>query len=241
MHDSPIRSLGKEVALFVEKYFVKELQANSSFKAGDYEKALIETFLRMDQLINTTEGRKELLFLKKSGGEGAGGDFDGDLHAGCTACVALMAKGELIVANAGDSRCVLSRRGKAIEMSEDHKPENEKERERIEKAGGYIVEGRVNGNLNLSRALGDLEFKQNAGLKPHEQLISAMPEIKKTKLTEDDEFIVLGCDGIWECMSNQGIVDFIGKRLKNVTPTSKVIEELLDKIVAPETASTVIL
>lgn len=44
-------------------------------------------------------------------------------------------------------------------MSEDHKPDNKDEKERIRSAGGFVSEGRVNGNLNLSRALGDLEYK----------------------------------------------------------------------------------
>lgn len=60
------------------------------------------------------------------------------------------------MANAGDSRCVLSRNGKAIELSFDHKPEDEPERTRIEKAGGKVTaDGRVNGGLNLSRAIGE--------------------------------------------------------------------------------------
>ena len=55
----------------------------------------------------------------------------------------------------GDSRCVLCRNGIALEMSMDHKPEDEHELNRIHKAGGKVTcEGRVNGGLNLSRALG---------------------------------------------------------------------------------------
>ena len=66
---------------------------------------------------------------------------------------------KMFVANAGDSRCVMGRSGKAIALSFDHKPENDEERERIEKAGSVITEGRVDGNLNLSRSLGDLKYK----------------------------------------------------------------------------------
>ena len=66
---------------------------------------------------------------------------------------------ELIVANAGDSRCVLCRGGQAIDMSFDHKPESPIEQERITKAGGHItIDGRVNGGLNLSRAIGKNEL-----------------------------------------------------------------------------------
>lgn len=80
---------------------------------------------------------------------------------GCTANVILIdhLNNKLIVANAGDSRCVLSRNGTAVPLSFDHKPDNEEEKMRIEKAGSQILEGRVDGNLNLSRSLGDLKYK----------------------------------------------------------------------------------
>lgn len=51
--------------------------------------------------------------------------------AGCTAVAALVAGGELIVANAGDSRCVACRNGTAVAMTEDHKPNDEAEHARI--------------------------------------------------------------------------------------------------------------
>ena len=68
---------------------------------------------------------------------------------------------ELFVANVGDSRAVVCREGRAIDMSIDHKPEDEIEMNRIKKAGGAITEdGRVNGGLNLSRALGQFQFNR---------------------------------------------------------------------------------
>ena len=75
--------------------------------------------------------------------------------SGCTAVVALLRGRDLFVANAGDSRCVVCREGKAVDMSVDHKPEDELEKNRINKAGGRVTaDGRVNGGLNLSRAIG---------------------------------------------------------------------------------------
>lgn len=69
--------------------------------------------------------------------------------------MALIRGKQLIVANAGDSRCVVSERGKAVDMSYDHKPEDELELARIKNAGGKVtMDGRVNGGLNLSRAIG---------------------------------------------------------------------------------------
>jgi len=83
--------------------------------------------------------------------------------------VLLITPEKYYVANAGDSRCVLfTKENKVIPLSEDHKPDDELEKKRIEHAGGIVSEGRINGNLNLSRAIGDLEFKNNKELKVNE-------------------------------------------------------------------------
>lgn len=90
-------------------------------------------------------------------------------QAGCTAVVLLITPDKYYVANAGDSRCVLyTKDNKVIALSDDHKPDNELEKKRIEQGGGIVAEGRINGNLNLSRAIGDLEFKNNKELKRNE-------------------------------------------------------------------------
>ena len=97
---------------------------------------------------------------------------------GCTANVVLIEDyKKMYVANAGDSRCVLCRSGRAVALSWDQKPEHETEKKRIEKAGSTITEGRVDGNLNLSTSLGDMKYKQNKNLKPEEHPITALPDI----------------------------------------------------------------
>ena len=78
----------------------------------------------------------------------------------------MITKSEIICSNAGDSRAVMSRKGKAKDLSVDHKPELPIEKRRIERAGGFIEDNRVNGMLALSRAIGDFEYKQNTILKP---------------------------------------------------------------------------
>ena len=72
-------------------------------------------------------------------------------------------------------------------------------------AGVFISDGRVNGSLNLSRALGDMEYKRTKGLTPAEQMITAMPEVRTLELREGDEFLVLACDGIWDVLTNQEV------------------------------------
>ncbi|XP_046576024.1 protein phosphatase 1G-like [Haliotis rubra] len=159
--------------------------------------------------------------------------------SGCTACVALLLGKQLYVANAGDSRCVLSRNGKAVDLSFDHKPEDIPERTRIEKAGGKVTsDGRVNGGLNLSRALGDHFYKRNHELSLREQMITSLPDIHVTTVQEEDEFMVLACDGIWNFMSSQEVVDMVRQKLSDPVKREKpslVCEELFDYCLAPNT------
>lgn len=91
------------------------------------------------------------------------GNYDGPA-AGCTAVVAVVLGRDLYVANAGDSRCVLCHGNITMKLTVDHKPTNPGEEKRIMDAGGFVTEGRVNGCLNLSRAIGDMNYKQVCGV-----------------------------------------------------------------------------
>lgn len=158
--------------------------------------------------------------------------------SGCTAVVALLKGRDLYVANAGDSRCVVCRKGTAIEMSLDHKPEDPLEWKRIMNAGGKVTcDGRVNGGLNLSRAIGDHAYKMNKDLAATEQMITALPDVRTLRINpEEDEFMVLACDGIWNYLSSQDVVDFVRKRIQEgKLKISQICEELFDHCLAPNT------
>lgn len=100
-------------------------------------------------------------------------------------------------------------------MSIDHKPNNEEEIARIEKAGSEVnAEGRVDGNLNLSRSLGDLQSKHRPHLTPEEQAITANPDTYVFDLTDDIDYILMGCDGIWEKNSNEQAVQWMNERVR---------------------------
>ncbi len=155
--------------------------------------------------------------------------------------MAIITATEIICANSGDSRCVLGRDGKAIDMSEDHKPDNTGERARIEKAGGFVEENRVKGILALSRSLGDLEYKQESKLKIEEQMITCVPEIKKEPLqATGQQFLLVACDGIWDCMTSQEGIDYCFDHLKSnpQDQLSSCLEKMFDKICAPDVASS---
>ena len=87
-------------------------------------------------------------------------------------------------------------------MSVDHKPDCPEEKKRIERAEGFVEDNRVNGILNLSRSLGDLEYKRNPKFGENDQLIIAMPEVKRIPIGQDTSFLMIACDGIWDCLTS---------------------------------------
>ena len=109
---------------------------------------------------------------------------------------------DIYVANVGDSRAVLTQGLSVYDLSDDHKPDNEEEEQRITKAGGNTDNGRVNGELALSRAIGDMHYKRNPKLSVEEQCITCMPEITIRKRKPEDSFLVIACDGIWDCFTS---------------------------------------
>ncbi|KAJ4896410.1 putative protein phosphatase 2C 49 [Raphanus sativus] len=143
---------------------------------------------------------------------------------GTTALAALISGRILMVANAGDCRAVLCRKGKAIEMSHDHRPINLPERRRVEESGGVIEDGYLNGELSVTRALGDWDMKRPHGSKS--PLISE-PEIKQITLTEDDEFLVIGCDGIWDVLTSQEAVGIVKRGLNRHDDPARCARELV--------------
>ncbi|EGB02760.1 hypothetical protein AURANDRAFT_5711, partial [Aureococcus anophagefferens] len=159
--------------------------------------------------------------------------------AGATSVVAAVRGDTVIVANAGDSRAVLCRKGVAVPLSEDHKPANAGESERILAAGGFVTaQGRVNGNLNLSRSLGDLKYKGNKALGRDRQMITAEPDVAvHTLVARDDEFMVLACDGVWDVLSNQECVDFVRERIAT-TPPAVIAEQIFDRCIADDPKTT---
>lgn len=161
---------------------------------------------------------------------------EGPEGKGCTANVVLMKNNNLYVANAGDSRTVLAIKNLAIDLSIDHKPELEKESQRIAKAGGKVTNGRIEGNLNLSRAMGDLKYKNNKDLKPEEQMITVYPDIVKQPISKNMDFLILGCDGVYDKMKSKEIVDFFYMQFKE-NPKAKIsesIEKFMDKNISPD-------
>eukprot|EP00403_Amphidinium_massartii_P016485 CAMPEP_0178420716 /NCGR_PEP_ID=MMETSP0689_2-20121128/26275_1 /TAXON_ID=160604 /ORGANISM="Amphidinium massartii, Strain CS-259" /LENGTH=405 /DNA_ID=CAMNT_0020042205 /DNA_START=108 /DNA_END=1325 /DNA_ORIENTATION=+ len=132
---------------------------------------------------------------------------------GCTACCCLITtastgKPAIYTAHVGDTRAVLSRSKRAVRLTSlsDHKPYDHSEAERIAKAGGVVLNHRVNGMLAVARALGDHYLK--APLAPGDA-VSNVPDVAVEVLGDADEFVILACDGVWDVMDDQDAVDLV--------------------------------
>jgi len=118
-------------------------------------------------------------------------------HVGTTAISILIKDNILYAANIGDSRAVLVRNGSAIRFTEDHKPCNDDEEERIRSLGGWVTRdevSRVNGSLAVSRSIGDFYMHP---------LVSTEPFLQSSELTPEDEYLIIACDGLWDVFSDQ--------------------------------------
>eukprot|EP00930_Biecheleria_cincta_P023203 TRINITY_DN1679_c0_g2_i1.p1 TRINITY_DN1679_c0_g2~~TRINITY_DN1679_c0_g2_i1.p1 ORF type:complete len:396 (-),score=59.13 TRINITY_DN1679_c0_g2_i1:238-1425(-) len=167
-------------------------------------------------------------------------------HVGCTAAACLVRRHDLIVANAGDSRVVLGRKGRALDLSEDHKPGSSKELARIKAAGGVVVEQqvgphvihRVNGSLSLSRAIGDHRFKKDGRRSQADQVVTCLPDVKTYRRRHDDDFMVIACDGIWDVLSSQEVVDRVQRHLPAMLAGEKqpsdVVCHILDECLSAD-------
>ncbi|XP_058770325.1 probable protein phosphatase 2C 49 [Vicia villosa] len=151
-------------------------------------------------------------------------DCSVNTSSGTTALTAMIFGRLLMVANAGDCRAVLSRKGEAIDMSQDHRPIYPLERRRVEELGGYVEDGYLNGVLSVTRALGDWDMKLPRGVPSP---LIAEPEFRQMVLTDDDEFLIIGCDGIWDVMSSQHAVSLVRKGLRRHDDPDKCARDLV--------------
>ena len=145
---------------------------------------------------------------------------------------------KLYVAWCGDSRCVLSRNGKSVDLSTDHKPYVPSEVKRIEAAGGHVEDNRVCGKLAVSRALGDYMMKdfkeENPQLKREGQkapftadLVVSDADVSETDWKDDDEFVLIASDGLLDligcvahlCLHSYGMRDLAALLCLRKLPT----------------------
>ena len=71
-----------------------------------------------------------------------------------------------------------------------------------------VEDGRVDGIIAISRAIGDWEYK-STNLEAPKMAVSSFPEVRKFEISKDLDFVICACDGIWDCMTSQAACDFV--------------------------------
>ncbi|KAF5333017.1 hypothetical protein D9758_015183 [Tetrapyrgos nigripes] len=165
--------------------------------------ALRRSFLKINQNLH------DALFTgrKQSHASGSGIENNEALVArgGASGVVLYFREKTMFVANAGNSLAVISRSGQAHCVSVKHDPYDRVETSRIRAAEGWISPtGLVNDEVDVSRSFGFFHL-------PY--VINARPDVIEWKLTEADEFVIVGNRGLWDFISYQAAVD-IARREK---------------------------
>ncbi|MED6222507.1 hypothetical protein PIB30_065111 [Stylosanthes scabra] len=208
---------GKSAAQFVRDHLPRVIVEDADFPL-ELEKVVTKSFLDTDAELKAYS-------------------LESSLSSGTTALTAIIFGRSLLVANAGDCRAVLSRHGAAIEMSKDHRPYCIKERKRIESLGGFIDDGYLNGQLGVTRALGDWHLEGmketggggggGGGGGP----LSAEPELKLMTLSKEDEFLIIASDGIWDVFRSQNAVDFARRRLQEHNDVKQCCKQIVEEAI----------
>lgn len=181
-----------------------------SYSTDKVEETIKKSFLAMDTIL-----RDQLR-------------HQGD-RSGTTCTSILVTPKHYFFINCGDSRGMLVKDGKVSFSTVDHKPTNDAERDRIVRAGGMVMTQRINGSLAVSRALGDFDYKQDEGREQTEQLVSPEPDIVCIERDEEnDQFICLACDGIFDVFSNEDLADYIISRLEISKQYDMITAEIVD-------------
>jgi protein phosphatase 2C family protein 2/3 len=199
---------GELVSQFALHEVQRRLERHPDF-TNDIEKAFKETFLAVDEALHHE------VFIEP-------------LYAGTTACVALLRDNNLIVSNVGDSRAVMARKTQkgamaatwqAIDLSKDQNPDMPGEQSRIESMGGFVSPppepglsarvwldvGCTQIGLAMSRSLGDHAVKQVG--------VIAEPVVTQHEVTEEDDFVILATDGVWEFITSEEAVGIVSANL----------------------------
>ncbi|EEF42026.1 protein phosphatase 2c, putative [Ricinus communis] len=148
----------------------------------------------------------------------------GGWQDGATAVCVWILEDTVFIANIGDAKAVLARSSEALVLTREHKAIYPVERARIQKAGGSIsANGRLQGRLEVSRALGDRQFKKVG--------VIATPDIHSFDLTDREHFIILGCDGLWGVFGPSDAVEFVQRLLKEGLTVKSVSRRLVREAV----------
>lgn len=214
---------GEHVAQYALHEVQRRLEIHPKF-SSDIAQAFRDTFIEVDQDLSSIPEIEPL-------------------YAGATANVVLLREKTLTIANAGDSRAVLSRRrtggGKnmrlTMDLSVDQNPDSPGEQDRIEAAGGFVSPPPEPGlsarvwldpeytqiGLAMGRSIGDHAVKPVG--------VIAEPEVTSHELTDEDEFMIIATDGVWEFITSEEAVDIVARHLDAGEGASRACQCLIEE------------
>lgn len=187
---------GGEASKFLKTYFSSVFQTNMNKTNNDFKRALIQSIQKINQ---------QILRLTA---------------AGSTANIVTYSKprNKFFIANVGDSRAILREGNTTTPITRDHKPTDPVEKSMIQRRGGSVINGRVNGNLAVSRAVGDLDVAH---------IITAFPDVYEFAPSDTFRFILHASDGLYDVMSNAQIGEFICRYLDRKVPPKVILQQLV--------------
>ncbi|KAG9414369.1 hypothetical protein AC1031_013568 [Aphanomyces cochlioides] len=159
--------------------------------------------------------------------------YDQAIHHGSTAIAMVLDGTTMAFASLGDSQAILSsNQGRdVVDLCRSHRPTDAAERDRILAAKGTVVDGRIFGLLGVSRAFGDNDLKTSKGAfkdKFNGDIVGGQPDVRLHRLRPEDDFVVLACDGIFDVLSPEALVNFVNQRLTS----SPDVQAICDEVVA---------
>jgi len=219
---------GKTSVDYVSEHIVDNILFSEEFVSGNYESALRKGFEKTEnELVKFLSSGPGLVSSPRGDGD-ISADFP-KLTSGVVVCVVMIVDGEIYTAHAGDCRAVLCREGKPVQLTEDHNLGNAIERDRVATLIG--PQGYVKG-LMVTRSLGNLTCGKTGSLEKVEGQI-ALPAVTRRTLTEEDEFVVIASDGLYEVMSNEVVTETVLRAMKRPSFTAaKSAQELVDRAVS---------
>lgn len=178
--------------------------ARSAGQAHDICEAMVKGFLLTDEqfLANARKDNEE---------------------SGSVAVSLIVSDSRIHIAHAGDARAVLCRGGTAVLLTQDHKPTLSQEKERVEQSGGTVEWDMLNGFLEVSRAIGDFDRELQAKTRG----LTALPDTQVYELHDDDEFVIVACDGLWDVLDSQAAVQYARAHLLRYNSVDAVCEALV--------------
>ena len=150
---------------------------------------------------------------------------------GSTLCCGFVTQTHMVLANLGDSRAVLARDQMTWFSTHDHKPDDSEEKDRIQAAGSFVKDGRIDGDLALSRGIGDFRFKSCLAA-PEEMAVSPAADLTTIKRHLDDQLLLIACDGVWDVITSDEGIQFVLDHLKSGVSSEEVCRRLLDHCLA---------